>query len=151
MVISDLRQRPEFFDTVADRIWRAWWKPGGYPLNHITGRLRESLLDRPIPLALIACEGVTFLGTASVILSDLQERPQYSPWVAAVWTEPAYRERGVGAALVDHAVQAASTIGFGRVYLCAAQDRRDFYIRRGWTRIEEDVGNKKLSILIRDA
>ena len=31
-IISDLRQCPAFFDTVADRIWRAWWEPGGYPL-----------------------------------------------------------------------------------------------------------------------
>jgi len=22
--VSDLRQRPEFFDSVADRIWQAW-------------------------------------------------------------------------------------------------------------------------------
>ena len=30
--ISDLRQCPEFFDTVAERIWRAWWEPDGHPL-----------------------------------------------------------------------------------------------------------------------
>ena len=150
-VISDLRQRPEFFDAVADRIWRAWWKPSGYPLDYIIARVRENLLDKPIPLALIACEGANFLGTASVILSDLEERPQYSPWVAAVWTEPTYRERGVGAALVDHAVEAAFAVGFARVYLCAVQGRRDFYLRRGWTQIEEDIGKHKLSVLIRDA
>ena len=43
--ISDLRQRPEFFDTVADRIWQAWWKPDDYPLGYITGRLRENMND----------------------------------------------------------------------------------------------------------
>ena len=31
--ISDLRQRPEFFDPVAERIWRAWWKVYGHPLD----------------------------------------------------------------------------------------------------------------------
>ena len=82
-------------------------EPGGYPLEYITGRLRENLLDKPIPLALIACEGTNFVGTASIILSDMAERPQYSPWVAAVWTEPAFRELGVGAALVDRAAQTA--------------------------------------------
>jgi hypothetical protein len=29
--VPDLRQRPEFFDDVADRIWSAWWKPRGFP------------------------------------------------------------------------------------------------------------------------
>lgn len=150
LVICDLRQRPEFFDAVADRIWRAWWEPGGYPLEYITGRLRENLLDKPIPLALIACEGTNFVGTASIILSDMAERPQYSPWVAAVWTEPAFRELGVGAALVDRAAQTAFALGFGRVYLCASQDRRDFYARRGWTQIEENVGKNKASVLGRE-
>jgi hypothetical protein len=39
--ISDLRQQPEFFDSVADRIWQAWWEPNGYPIDFIRGRLEE--------------------------------------------------------------------------------------------------------------
>jgi hypothetical protein len=34
--ISDLRQQPVFFDAVADRVWRAWWKPNGHPLERIS-------------------------------------------------------------------------------------------------------------------
>ena len=41
--ISDLRQCPTFFDTVADRIWQAWWQPNGYPLEYISTRLRENM------------------------------------------------------------------------------------------------------------
>jgi GNAT superfamily N-acetyltransferase len=151
LVISDLRERPEFFARAADRIWRAWWKPGGYPLDDITERLRENLLDQPIPFALIASDGSKFVGTASVIPSDMAERPQYSPWVAAVWTEPEYRNRGVGAALVDRAVQTAFGLGYARTFLCAAKDRREFYTKRAWTQIEDNVGKKKRTILVRDA
>ena len=82
--ISDLRQCPEFFDIVAERIWQAWWKADGHPFDYISGRLRENLSDTPIPFALVAHDGETFLGTASVIASDLAERPQFTPWVAAV-------------------------------------------------------------------
>jgi hypothetical protein len=74
--ISDLRQFPEFFDIVAERIWQAWWKADGHPLDYISGRLRENLSDTPIPFALVAHDGETFLGTASVIASDLAERPE---------------------------------------------------------------------------
>lgn len=49
--ISDLRQRPEFFDSVADRIWQAWWKADGHPLEYISGRLRENLSAAAIPFA----------------------------------------------------------------------------------------------------
>ena len=59
--ISDLRQRPEFFDTIAERIWRAWWKADGHPLDYIQGRLRENLNARPLPFALVAHDGGRFL------------------------------------------------------------------------------------------
>ena len=41
--LSDLRQRPEFFDTVADRIWQAWWAADGHPRDYISNRLRENM------------------------------------------------------------------------------------------------------------
>ncbi len=59
--------------------------------------------------------------------------------------------RGVGAALVDRATQAAFVLGIRRTYLCASRERRDFYVKRGWTHIEEDVGEDQLTVLVRDA
>jgi GNAT superfamily N-acetyltransferase len=149
--ISDLRQRPEFFDSVADRIWQAWWKAQGHPLDYICGRLRQNLNAEPIPLALVAHEGPAFLGTSSVIASDLEERPQLTPWVAAVWVDPQARLRGVGAALVNRAAQDCFALGIGRAYLCARLQRAGYYERLGWTPIERDVGPHHLSVLIRDA
>jgi N-acetylglutamate synthase-like GNAT family acetyltransferase len=149
--ISDLRQCPEFFDTVAERIWQAWWKADGHPIDYISGRLRESLSATPIPFALVAHHGEAFLGTASVIASDLAERPQFTPWVAAVWVDPEARQRGVGAALVDRAAQDCFALGVARAFLCARPQRAGFYERLGWTSIEREVGRHQLSVLIRDA
>jgi len=149
--VSDLRQRPEFFDAVADRIWQEWWKPHGRPLDHISDRLRENMNAEPIPLALVAHDGDRFLGTASVIASDLDERPQFSPWVAAVWVEPEARGHGIGAALVGHATEATFSLGVRRVYLCARPERSNFYQRLGWTQIEWDVGSRRLGVFTRDA
>jgi GNAT superfamily N-acetyltransferase len=148
--ISDLRQRPEFFDVVADRIWQAWWKADGHPLDYISGRLRENLNAEPIPLALVAHQGSAFHGTASVIASDLPERLHLTPWVAAVWVEPQARRRGVGAALVDGATQACFGLGIRRAYLCARPQRSSFYEGLGWTAIERDVGPHQLGVFIRD-
>ena len=63
--IADLRQCPEFFDAVADRIWQAWWKPHGHPLDYIRGRLRENMEPTALPLALVAHEDGNFLGSVS--------------------------------------------------------------------------------------
>ncbi len=150
--ISDLRQRPEFLETVADRIWQAWWKDSGRPLDFIADRLGDENLNvDPIPFALIAHDGMDFLGTASVIASDLAERPQLTPWVAAVWVEPSARQRGVGGALVNRAAQGCFDLGFGRAYLCARPQRAVYYERLGWSPIERDVGPRHLSVLVNDA
>jgi GNAT superfamily N-acetyltransferase len=149
--ICDLRQCPEFFESVAERIWQAWWRRHGHPLDTIRSRLTENMNAEPIPLALVAHDRGAFLGTASVIASDLDERPLLTPWIAAVWVEPNARRRGIGAALVDHAAQACFALGFGRAYLCARPERAGFYRQRGWTLIEQDVGPRHLGVLIRDA
>src|SRR6266404_4021660 len=117
--ISDLRQCPEFFDTVAIRIWQAWWEANGTPLDYISGRLHENISDTPVPFALVAHDGDAFLGTSSVIASDLAERPQLTPWVAAVWVEEEARQRGVGAALVNRATESCFALGIATAYLCA--------------------------------
>jgi GNAT superfamily N-acetyltransferase len=150
-IISDLRQRPEFFDAVADRIWQEWWEPNGYVLAYIKGRLAENMQDTPIPLALVAHDGSTFFGTASLIASDLDERPELTPWVAAVWVEETARGRGVGAALVDAAVRASFALGFPRTYLCSRARMTRFYENLGWTLIERRVGPHQLNVFVRDA
>jgi hypothetical protein len=60
--ISDLRQRPEFFETVAERIWQAWWNPENYPRGHITGRLRENMTDTPFHWRWLPMTAMRFLG-----------------------------------------------------------------------------------------
>ncbi|MFA4994634.1 MAG: GNAT family N-acetyltransferase [Bdellovibrionales bacterium] len=145
--ISDLRQKPEFFDVVADRVWQEWWKNKGYPIEKIADRLREHLGSKPIPFALVAHDKTEYMGSALVIFSDLEERPQYSPWVAAVWVDPEYRKLGIGAALVDNAVNSAFAFGCNRLYLCASRERRNFYLDRGWLQIEEDVGESLLTVM----
>jgi len=113
-LISNLRDRPHFRTEVADRIWRAWWRDKGTALDHIAGRVEENLRSPGIPFALVAHRDDEFLGTASVISDDMEERPQYAPWVAAVWVDADHRRYGVGPALVAAAADAAFALQFSR-------------------------------------
>jgi GNAT superfamily N-acetyltransferase len=146
-VVCDLRVRPEFAKAVASRVWRAWWQGKGYPLDYIEDRVAESLDGAAVPFAVVAHEDSQFLGTASVIPSDLDERPEYTPWVAAVWVDPEHRRRGIGAALVRKAAQGAFESGAALVYLCALPEKRAFYERLGWQRLEENIGRNGLTVL----
>jgi predicted N-acetyltransferase YhbS len=148
--ICDLRTRPEFFDTVADRIWQAWWKRHGVSEAYIVGRLRENMHGSGLPIALVAHRSDEFLGTASLLQSDLDERPQYTPWVAAVWTELSARRQGIAPALIERACTEAFSRDHGRVYLCAAPPRRAYYESLGWTSVEEGLGALELIVFVRN-
>ncbi|HEV7320606.1 MAG TPA: GNAT family N-acetyltransferase [Ensifer sp.] len=146
ITVSDLRDAPHFFDDVADRIWRAWWEPQGFPLDHISGLLEESLAHDAEALCLVAHDGDRFVGTASVIASDLEERPDLTPWVAAVWVDPPFRGSGIGGDIVLKAARAALRTGAKAVHLCALPGKRAFYERLGWRLDETDVGEDRLDV-----
>ncbi|MGQ0681452.1 GNAT family N-acetyltransferase, partial [Bradyrhizobium sp.] len=107
--------------------------------------------DTSIPFALVAHDGGRFLGTSSVIASDLAERPQLTPWVAAVWVEENARRHGVGGALVNRATEDCLALGEKRVYLCARAHMAGFYQGLGWTTIERGVGTHELDVHCREA
>ncbi|OCP09188.1 MULTISPECIES: GNAT family N-acetyltransferase [unclassified Ensifer] len=146
IIVSDLRDAPHFFDAVADRIWRAWWEPHGFPRDHITGLLQASLGEDAEQLCLVAHAGDHFVGTASVIASDLEERPDLTPWVAAVWVDPPFRGAGIGSDIVLRAAHAALDTGAEAVHLCALRSKRAFYERLGWRLDEMDVGEDRLDV-----
>lgn len=149
--IEDLIAVPHFFDIVADRIWREWHEPRGLSLAELRARLDQNMLGHALPKAFVAHDGPKFLGTVSLIASDLDERLAFSPWIAALWVEPAAREKGVGAALLAYATSAALASGAEQVYLCAREGVRAWYLKRGWRLIETDVGPRQLSILRRSS
>jgi len=99
---------------------------------------------------LVAHEGDAFIGTASLIACDEDTRPQYTPWVAAVWVEPEHRCRGIGAALVDRATELAFEAGAGRVYLLSGLHRRTFYEGLGWSCLEALPPERAMLVLTRD-
>ena len=146
IAISNLRDVPYFADDIADRVWRAWWEPRGFPLGHIAGLVAGSLGEHAIPFVIVAHRGATFIGTASVIGSDLEERPALGPWVAAVWVEPTFRGLGIGASIVRRAAEATFATGVQTVYLCALPEKRAFYQRCGWRLDEKDVGESRLDV-----
>lgn len=139
MKISNLKDAPGFADTVADRGWNAWWTESGVPLEQYRAHLDVMIEGNGIPFCLVAHDDDVYLGSVLVIDDDLEARPDYAPWIAALWVEVSARRRGIASRLIDAARAEAIRLGNEICYLCATADKTDFYRARGFALIETDV------------
>ncbi len=139
MEISDLRAAPEFVAVVAERGWQAWWADSDLSLADYRSGIAQIARASGFPAALVAHGGARYLGSVLLIASDVDKRPQYSPWIAALWVEPEARRQGIAQALIAAARARARALGHGSCYLCADPALAPFYQNRGFRLIEADV------------
>ena len=150
LVICDLKCVDEHFATVADRLWNAWWKGYGEALSDVEAALREVMEADAFPFTLVALQEGAFIGTVTGIQTDIHERPNLGPCLAALWVEPEARGHGVAAKLMSAVIARFEALGFDEVYLSAKPHLQGFYSAKGWGLIESDVGDEQLLIFRRD-
>ena len=145
--IDDLQDRPDFVEDVADRIWKAWWRDAGVSLEDLTALVRSALGSAAIPSAFVAHRDGRFAGTASLIAHDMDARPHYTPWIAAVWVDEDHRGLKIGSQLVRKASDYAFAAGIKRLYLYCEPAKSPFYEGLGWTKIETEVDGNDIFAL----
>jgi GNAT superfamily N-acetyltransferase len=139
-IVSNLRHVPQFVDAVADRGWRAWWTESGVALATYRTSLEPMLRGDVLPMAFVAHRDESYMGSVLLIESDLEARPQLSPWIAALWVDEQYRGQGIAQSLMTTAQTAAAKLGFSGIFLCAEAKVTPYYLRQGWKQIETNVG-----------
>ncbi len=103
----------------------------GETLRSRTARLENHAGNVELPLTWVALEEGRLLGSASLVPSDMETRPELEPWLASVFVDPGARGRGVGSLLVKFVMGEARGRGFRQLYLFTP-DRQRFYQRLGW-------------------
>ncbi|MCC5870638.1 MAG: GNAT family N-acetyltransferase, partial [Gammaproteobacteria bacterium] len=98
-------------------------------------RLVEAAGRSEIPLIFIAVDGPDLVGSAALVKSDMKERPELSPWLAAVYVKPESRKNGIASALISRVEHAALSLRVNVLYLVTEQQEK-FYGRRGWSLME---------------
>ena len=75
-------------------------------------------------------DGERIVGGMGVIENDFHDRKDLTPNVCAVYTEEAYRKRGIAGRLLDMTVGDLKSKGITPVYLVT--DHTGFYEKYGW-------------------
>ena len=82
-------------------------------------------------------------GTAGLVRTDLESRPDLTPWLAGVFVEPAFRGRGHASALVRR-VEAFALAASVPVLWLHTETAESLYASLGWQRVglEQDRGHE---------
>lgn len=132
MKILNLAAAPEHIPTIAAWHHAQWGylNPGTTVETRIQ-KMQRYLKGHAVPAMYICVDGDQLVGTAALVENDMDSHPELSPWLASVYVNPDYRNRGVGAALVKHVVSKAKAQGFRPLYLFTP-DQKNFYQSLGW-------------------
>lgn len=127
---------PEVIPTVASWHHQQWsYLAGARSLSQRIARLHDHLRRSGLPLTVLAWYNNRPIGCASLVDSDMQTHPHFSPWLASVYVLPEHRHHGIGAALVRRIEAEARQQGYTRLYLYT-EDRVAFYTYLGWRSLE---------------
>lgn len=89
------------------------------------------------PITMIALKGGKCIGTVSIYRNDLPERPEYQPWLAALYVLPDFRGQGVADRLVRDMLDHLSGLGYETIYAkTETRSKYDYYMQKGWKLLE---------------
>ena len=124
--LVDLRERPELLHPAACWFHSKWGVPEEAYLECM-----ESCLSGQTELGWYLClQNGEIVGGLGAIENDFHDRPDLTPNICAVYTEPAHRCRGIAGALLSFAVEDLRSRGITPAYLVT--DHTGFYERYGW-------------------
>ena len=99
-------------------------------------KLRAMAQSDDVPFMVVAVDNGRLIGSASLVLEDMQTRKDLSPWLASVFVKPEYRNSGIATSLVRHIENVAAGLGIEKLFLYT-EHARDLYVKLGWSDIEQ--------------
>ncbi len=151
--IDYLANHPALVPTLANWTYAEW---GQYdPTNSLEAtkaRLTQRLNRDSLPLSLVAFADDVPAGCASLKLSEMTIRPQYSPWLGSMFVVPTLRGQGIGSALVRRVIDEARRLEVRELYLWT-EGAVAFYRKREFEIIEtvDYLGQKAMVMKMRIA
>lgn len=137
-MIVDLKSTPQHIPTLAAWHHEQWSHLyPGISVEQRIERMKRYLGDEPIPTMYVWVDDGEVLGSAALVASDMDTRPELTPWLASVYVSDAHRRRGIGAALVRAVMAQARELGSPELFLFTP-DKEDFYAGLGWRTLAKE-------------
>jgi predicted N-acetyltransferase YhbS len=104
-------------------------------VEKVERRLMQRMNRDKVPLTLVAFRGAELVGSASLIIREMETHPQFLHWLGGLYIHHPYRNQGIGSRLVEYAASEAERLGVRELYLYT-RHHESFYSRLGWRPVE---------------
>ncbi|GED21970.1 N-acetyltransferase GCN5 [Halomonas halmophila] len=122
----------------------------GRDLAATVEQLRADCGPAGVPSVFAVMCGELPVGMASLVVDDMSDRRDLTPWLASVYVLPEWRGHGIASRLVRRVEEEAEAHGVGRFYLYTP-DQQALYRRLGWQDVEErEYRGEVVTIMQRD-
>ncbi|ACS84571.1 GNAT family N-acetyltransferase [Musicola paradisiaca] len=126
--IGFLADYPQFEQPVTDWLWQAFGD--GLSRDVFASVVHHSMDKKALPLTFVALEAGQLVGTVGLWRCDLISRQDLTPWLAALYVDDAWRDRGLGRELQRFVLEYSRDAGFDDLYLYATFS--GYYEKHGW-------------------
>jgi GNAT superfamily N-acetyltransferase len=131
--IDYLANHPQAVPILAGWFYKEWREYyAGKTVEDVADAIRERGSVDHIPLTLVALADGVIVGTVCLKINDCDVLPQLSPWLAGLYVDKAWRNKGIGARLVDAIIQEARQLGICTLYLWTPTAEA-YYACKGWS------------------
>jgi len=132
--IDHLEKYPGLIPVLARWHHREWQhlNPVTYDLQARVNDYQQTTSDSTsLPQMLVAHLNGHALGSARLVMNDMDSHPELSPWLASLFVPPDFRRHGIATQLITEIEITAKQLGFDQLYLYT-EDKSEMYSNLGW-------------------
>ena len=146
-IITTTADRPDLVPLVARWLWHEFWQHDGYTLEQTQAVVAASAAQSGPPQTFILLVDDEPVGTATLAVEDLDERPDLTPWLAGVFVVPEMRGRGYVTHLIAAVEAACQAASIATVWLYT-NTAKCVYARAGWRAVETIPRHGKRPVML---
>jgi predicted N-acetyltransferase YhbS len=141
-IIDYLYNHKEYIEDIGKALFLEWSHlVPGMTEGAVTDSISRRTNIGKIPFALVALDdNGNWIGTISIKEKDLESRTDLTPWLAAFYIKPNYRNNGIGKELLEMALREAIAMDIKALYLYT-EKASEYYRKKGWQILEERKEN----------
>ncbi|MCB8879603.1 GNAT family N-acetyltransferase [Acidisoma cellulosilytica] len=129
--ILPISDRPDLIPLITDWLWTAFWQDLGQDRAQTRDYVASGVSASGPPQTFVLLVDGSPVGTATLAVHDLAERPDLTPWLADVFVLPEARGFGYVGHLMDAVETACRDAGIATLWLYTHTAER-IYAKRGW-------------------